>query len=110
MGMNIFIDAVADELERQPWYLRYKGTILLALTSAAWVLATVTPMLAGAPSWVGAVVASVVSVITILANRLTRDGVTPSMAGRLEKAAARVETTGQAPTLPVWDGPTTGDV
>ncbi|CAB0722460.1 hypothetical protein D9B38_05510 [Corynebacterium diphtheriae] len=108
MGMNIFIDAVAAELERQPWYLRYKATILMILTGIAWGAGAIIPALTAAPAWVGVTVATVVNIATVLTNRLTKDGVTPSMGKRLEKAAEKIEVAASPASLPVYTGPSTG--
>lgn len=108
MGMNIFVDTIAAELERQPWYLRYKATILMILTGIAWGAGAIIPALTDSPAWVGVTLATVVNIATVLTNRLTKDGVTPSMGKRLEKAAEKIEVAASPASLPVYTGPSTG--
>ncbi|PCC83157.1 hypothetical protein COM45_05000 [Corynebacterium accolens] len=105
-------DAVAVELQEQPWWLRYKGSIMLALQALAWVAGALPVMLADAPAWTIFAAGAIGYFITALVNRLTVDGVTPSMAPRLAAQAeyrARQDAP-QTPTLPVYTGPTTNEV
>lgn len=99
--------AVAAELVAQPWWLRYKGSIMLVLQALAWLAGILPVYLADAPSWFIAVAGSIGFVLTTLVNRLTVDGVTPSMAGRLAEQAQAVEDAAMPATLPVYTGPTT---
>lgn len=99
-------EAVAVELQEQPWWLRYKGTIMLILQAVAWVAGVLPVYLADAPEWFIFVAGGIGFFVTTLANRLTIDGVTPSMAPRLAGQAERAETTNTA-ALPVYTGPTT---
>ncbi|CAB0877570.1 hypothetical protein FRC0405_00507 [Corynebacterium diphtheriae] len=108
MGMSIFVDTIAAELERQPWYLRYKATILMILTGLAWGAGAIVPALTSAPTWVGVTAATVINIVTVLVNRLTKDGVTPSMGKRLEKAAEKIEVAAAPASLPIYTGPSTG--
>lgn len=105
-------DAVAAELKEQPWWLRYKGSIMLALQALAWVAGALPVMLADAPAWTIFAAGAIGYFITALVNRLTVDGVTPSMASRLAAQAEYQErqATPQTPTLPVYNGPTTNEV
>ena len=102
-------EAVATELQEQPWWLRYKGSIMLALQALAWVAGALPVMLADAPTWTIFAAGAIGYFITALVNRLTVDGVTPSMAPRLAAQAEYREQQAalQTPTLPVYNGPTT---
>lgn len=104
-------DAVATELKEQPWWLRYKGSIMLALQALAWVAGALPVMLADAPTWTIFAAGAIGYFITALVNRLTVDGVTPSMAPRLAAQAEYREQQAapQTPTLPVYTGPTTNE-
>ena len=102
-------ELVYTELSDQPWFARYKATILMVLQALAWVAGVLPVMLADAPAWVIAVAGGAGSIITVLVNRFTRDGVTPSMAPRLEQRAIIEEQKQAQPTaatLPVYTGPT----
>lgn len=100
-------DAVAAELVAQPWWLRFKGTIMLILQAAAWLAGILPVYLADAPSWLIAVAGGIGFILTTLVNRLTVDGVTPSMAPRLAEQAEVAQAEEAPPTLPVYTGPTT---
>ncbi|MCG7239560.1 hypothetical protein [Corynebacterium minutissimum] len=100
-------EAVAAELVAQPWWLRFKGTIMLVLQALAWLAGILPVYLADAPSWLIAVTGGVGFILTTLVNRLTIDGVTPSMAPRLAEQAQVVEAEAAPATLPVYTGPTT---
>ena len=80
-------EAVAVELQEQPWWLRYKGTIMLVLQAIAWVAGVIPVYLADAPEWTVILVGGIGFFVTTLTNRLTVDGVTPSMAPRLADQA-----------------------
>lgn len=100
-------EAVAVELQEQPWWLRYKGTIMLILQAVAWIAGALPVYLADAPEWTVLLIGGIGSVATTVINRLTVDGVTPSMAPRLAGQAERREATEAPNTLPVYTGPTT---
>lgn len=100
-------EAVAVELQEQPWWLRYKGTIMLVLQAVAWVAGVIPVYLADAPEWTILLVGGIGFFVTTLTNRLTVDGVTPSMAPRLADQADRAETANAPASLPVYTGPTT---
>nr|DAI75413.1 MAG TPA: hypothetical protein [Caudoviricetes sp.] len=100
-------EAVAVELQEQPWWLRYKGTIMLVLQAIAWVAGVIPVYLADAPEWTIILVGGIGFFITTLTNRLTVDGVTPSMAPRLADQAERREAAEAPTSLPVYTGPTT---
>lgn len=100
-------EAVAVELQEQPGWLRYKGTIMLVLQAVAWVAGVIPVYLADAPEWTIILVGGIGFFVTTLTNRLTVDGVTPSMAPRLADQAERREVADTPTTLPVYTGPTT---
>lgn len=99
-------DIVYSELTNQPWFARYKGTLLMVLQALAWVAGAVPVMLAHAPAWVIAITGGVGALVTILINRFTKDGVTPSMAPRLEHRATVEHKRLNPPALPVYTGAT----
>ena len=100
-------EAVAVELQEQPWWLRYKGTIMLILQAVAWVAGAIPVYFADAPEWTVLLIGGIGFFVTTLTNRLTVDGVTPSMAPRLAGQADRAETANAPANLPVYTGPTT---
>lgn len=100
-------EVVAVELQEQPWWLRYKGTIMLVLQAIAWVAGVIPVYLADAPEWTIILVGGIGFFVTTLTNRLTVDGVTPSMAPRLADQAERVNKEATPTVLPVYTGPTT---
>lgn len=100
-------EAVAVELQEQPWWLRYKGSIMLILQAVAWVAGVIPVYLADAPEWTIILVGGIGFFVTTLTNRLTVDGVTPSMAPRLADQAERREAAEAPTSLPVYTGPTT---
>lgn len=100
-------EAVAVELQEQPWWLRYKGTIMLILQAVAWVAGAIPVYFADAPEWTVLLIGGIGFFVTTLSNRLTVDGVTPSMAPRLAGQAERAETANAPANLPVYTGPTT---
>lgn len=100
-------EAVAVELQEQPWWLRYKGTIMLVLQAIAWVAGVIPVYFADAPEWTALLVGGIGFFVTTLTNRLTVDGVTPSMAPRLADQAERVNTETTPTGLPIYTGPTT---
>ncbi|MFS0078201.1 hypothetical protein ACL1FX_00250 [Corynebacterium striatum] len=104
-------ETVAAELKEQPRWLRYKGSIMLVLQALAWVAGALPVMLVEAPEWTILATGTVGYFITALVNRLTVDGVTPSMASRLAAQAEYREQQAapQAPPLPVYSGPTTNE-
>lgn len=83
---SVFKDAVHQELAAQPWWLRYKGSLLIVLSGLAWVLAELAQSQEIADLGWGTTVGIAATVAAFLLNRFTRDGVTPSQAQRLEQA------------------------
>ena len=100
-------EAVAVELQEQPWWLRYKGSIMLVLQAVAWIAGALPVYLADAPEWTVLLIGGIGFFVTTLTNRLTVDGVTPSMAPRLAGQAERREAAEAPNSLPVYNGPTT---
>lgn len=88
MEQHSIENAVERAREQDPAWLRYKGTIIIVLTG----LVSILSQLAAMPEWdgtsvgVGFTVAA--TVLGALANRFTKDGITPSMAGRIAAAEA----------------------
>ena len=77
------VDAVAKQVAATPHVQHYKGSYLIVATGVAAGLGGIVPYLAGAPWWVAAIVTTVATFCTMLANRLTKDGFTPSMVDRI---------------------------
>lgn len=112
---SVFNDAVQQEINDQPGWLRYKGSILIVLSGIVWVAAELakSPDLAQFEWTTGLGIAATVAAFFI--NRFTRDGITPSAAKKLEQAGQRAwldrpSVSGVvAPELPVYDQVTTND-
>lgn len=100
-------EAVAVELQEQPWWLRRKGTIMIVLQAIAWVAGYIPVHFADASEWTILAVGIIGSFVAGLVNALTVDGVTPSMAPRLKDQAERREAAETPAALPVYTGPTT---
>ena len=100
-------EAVAVELQEQPWWLRRKGTIMLVLQAIAWVAGYIPVHFADASEWTILAAGIIGFFVTALVNALTKDGVTPSMAPRLADQAERREVAEAPTSLPVYTGPTT---
>lgn len=77
------VDAVAAQVAETKHFQRYKGTWLIILSGLVGMIGGITPYLAGAPVWVVPVVSAIATFAAALVNRLTKDGFTPSMAGRI---------------------------
>ena len=77
------VDAVAKQVAATPHVQHYKGSYLIVATGVAAGLGGIVPYLAGAPWWVALIVTTVATFCTMLANRLTKDGFTPSMVDRI---------------------------
>ena len=83
---SVFQAAASEEIKAQPWYVRFKGSILIAASGVVWILQElVTSPDIQAMGWGGAL-GAVATVAAFFLNRFTRDGITPSMAKRLEQA------------------------
>lgn len=86
MGKHSIENAVEHAREQEPAWLRYKGTIIIILTGLVSVLSQVAAL----PEWDGTTIGLVATVaattVGALLNRFTKDGITPSMAGRIAAA------------------------
>ena len=86
MGKHSIETAVEQARRNDPAWLRYKGTILIILTGLVSILSQVATL----PEWDGTTigVACTILATTIGAfiNRFTKDGITPSMVGRIAAA------------------------
>lgn len=87
MGKHSIQAAVETARAQEPAWLRYKGSILILITGVVSILA----QLAESPDWqgttTGAVLTGIVTTATVLLNRFTKDGITPSMGPRVQAAA-----------------------
>lgn len=114
---SVFRDAVQQEVNEQPAWLRYKGSILIILSGVAWVLAELatSPDMAALGWSTGLGIAG--TILAFFINRFTKDGITPSAAEKLEKAGQRAwldrpsvsQAVADPPTLPVYDQASTND-
>ena len=77
------VDAVAKQVAATPHVQHYKGSYLIVATGVAAGLGGIVPYLSGAPWWAAVIVTTVATFCTMLANRLTKDGFTPSMVDRI---------------------------
>lgn len=98
--MSNISTAVHDEVKAQPLWLRYKASIIIVATGIVSIIA----QLAASPDLAGTQVATILTVVATVAgfilNRFTRDGLTPSMAQRLEAQATVGGTSAPADTAP----------
>ena len=123
---SVFNTAAEQEIKDQPWALRYKGSLLIVASGIVWVLGELARDAQMIESGLAPTLGVIATVAAFLVNRFTRDGITPSMVGRLEAAGSRAHGvrpsvtavaepgsyTGQHRAddgLPVYDGPTTRD-
>ncbi|WP_165164905.1 hypothetical protein [Corynebacterium qintianiae] len=100
---SVFKTSVQQEIHDQPIWLRYKGSLIIVATG----IVSIVAQLATSPDFAGTQTATILTIIAtsagFLLNRFTRDGVTPSMASRLEDAAQRVFDTIPFLTQPATD-------
>ena len=85
------VDAVAKQVAATPHVQHYKGSYLIVATGVAAGLGDIVPYLAGAPWWVAVIVTTVATFCTMLANRLTKDGFTPSMVDRIGEVVPDID-------------------
>ena len=85
------VDAVAKQVAATPHVQHYKGSYLIVATGVAAGLGGIVPYLAGAPWWVAVIVTTVATFCTMLANRLTKDGFTPSMVDRIGEVVPDID-------------------
>lgn len=123
---SIFNTAAEQEIKDQPWALRYKGSLLIVASGVVWILGELARDAQMIESGIAPTLGIIATVAAFFINRFTRDGITPSMVGRLEAAGDRAHgvrpsvTTVAEPGdymgqhradggLPVYDGPTTAE-
>ena len=98
---SIFRESVQQEIHDQPVWLRYKGSIIIIATGIVSMMA----QLATSPDLAGTQVAAILTVVAtvggFILNRFTKDGITPSMAQRLERAGEQVYAQVPFETTPV---------
>ena len=85
------VDAVAKQVAATPHVQRSKGSYLIVATGIAAGLGGIVPYLSGAPWWVAVIVTTVATFCTMLANRLTKDGFTPSMVDRIGEVVPDID-------------------
>ena len=85
------VDAVAKQVAATPHVQHYKGSYLIVATGVAAGLGGIVPYLAGAPWWVAVIVTTAATFCTMLANRLTKDGFTPSMVDRIGEVVPDID-------------------
>ena len=101
--MNPFIhDVVAEAIRQQSWYQRNANTIVAGLVALASILSFVATLELGLPPAVAAGIPVVVTAIGTLVTKLTRNGVQPSTAVKLEvtpTARASMPTEPESPVV-----------
>lgn len=105
---SVFKAAANQQMADEPFYLRYKGSILIIGSGLAWVLTQLATSEDIAELGWGSAFGVAASIIALLVNRFTKDGITPSMARRLEHAGAiafqdRISESGIAAYAPAED-------
>ena len=86
MGRHLIETAVEQARSQEPVWLRYKASILIVATGLVAILAQLAESADWQGTQTGAVLTAVVTAASFLLNRLTRDGITPSMAPRIAQA------------------------
>ena len=116
--------AVQQELNDQPTWLRYKGSIIIVVSGVAGILSQLAaaPEIADTSLSMGLTAAA--TIIAFLLNRFTKDGITPSAARKLETAGLRAfadrpglsglpddyqHPYSDAAGLPIYEGDTTAE-
>lgn len=103
--------AVQQELNDQPTWLRYKGSIIIVASGIAGILSQLAsaPEIADTSLSMGLTAAA--TIIAFLLNRFTKDGITPSSARKLETAGLRAfdERPGVSGVPDDYQEPNTGD-
>ena len=82
--------AVEEALARQPWYVQRKDSITAIAGIVLQIANFVSVWAAGAPHWVAIIIAVVIGAAQVVVHAGTQGAITPSMAQRLEAAAASV--------------------
>ena len=83
---SVFKAAADREIADQPRHLRHKGSILIVLSGVAGVLADLATSADIKELGWGTTFSIAATVVAFVINRFTKDGITPSMASRLEHA------------------------
>lgn len=86
MGKHSIESVVEQARSQEPVWLRYKGSILIIATGLVAILAQLAESADWQGTQVGTVLTAVVTAASFLLNRFTKDGITPSMAGRIAAA------------------------
>lgn len=119
-------NVVAEAVRTQPWYKRNANTIVAGIGAVTAVLAFLVTLELPVPEVVTGAVPTVIAFLTAVAVKLTRNGVQPSTAQKLEDtdAAHGIEpavvstyaggssvpdVSPSQSGLPVWDMPVTAD-
>lgn len=83
---SVYKTAVAQAMDNDPTWLRYKGSILIISTGIAGILGDLADGAELKDTAVGMTLTVVATIIFAVINRFTKDGFTPSMKKRLETA------------------------
>ena len=108
---SVFKSATVQAVETQPVWLRYKGSILIILAGLGSVLSqlALSADFRDTSTAMGLTIAA--SLIAMLVNRFTKDGVTPSTAAQLEEAGMRAHLDRPSVTGPAYNaGPPAAEV
>lgn len=88
MGKHAVTRAAEHLIASEPWWRRYKGSIIIVLTGVVAVLAQLAESTDWQNTTTGTVLTALATAIGFIVNRFTRDAMTPSMAPRLEQAVS----------------------
>lgn len=88
MGKHSLARVAEQVIASEPWWRRYKGSIIIVLTGVVAVLAQLAESADWQGTTTGTVLTALATAVGFIVNRFTRDAMTPSMAPRLEQAAA----------------------
>ncbi|AKV58858.1 hypothetical protein [Corynebacterium riegelii] len=87
MGEHALTRAAEHVIASEPWWRRYKGSIIIVLTGVVAVLAQLAESTDWQNTTTGTVLTVLATAVGFVVNRFTRDAMTPSMTPRLEQAA-----------------------
>lgn len=91
MNNQVIQDAVAEAIQRQPWYEKNANTIVSGLVALLAVLGFVVSFeLPIRDEWAG-VIPAVIAALTPVAVKLTKNGVQPSTAYKLDNTTAALK-------------------
>lgn len=112
---SIFSTAANKAINDQPRALRYKGSLLIVASGVVWILGELARDAQMIESGLAPTLGVIATIAAFFLNRFTRDGITPSMAKRLEQAGAAahmdrvsLSSVGDV-SLPIYDGLSTVD-